>query len=203
MDIILKSAALGLSTGIFCFGYCLPALFPLYFGEDSGPLKSRVLMFSKFSAGRLAAYILFGGLIGSLGQNINAVISQQIAAVSIIVLSILLLFYGISKTFGGQSFCAAGTNLLRDKSSPFIFGFFSGLNICPPFLIAVSYVFNLGRVLDGMWFFFIFFCATSIYLVPFIFLGRFSKQKEIRRIAQLSALLSGFIFFWSGISQLV
>ncbi|MEW6041204.1 MAG: sulfite exporter TauE/SafE family protein [Elusimicrobiota bacterium] len=84
---------------------------------------------------------------------------------------------------------------------PILMGIFTGFNICPPLLLAVTYVFNMRDISKGFVFFFVFFIFSSSYLVPFLFIGYFSRFEKIRWVAQMSAILAGGLFFLIGIEQ--
>jgi sulfite exporter TauE/SafE len=202
LGILGKAAMLGLSTGMYCLGYCLPVIFPMIFSEEHSQIKARTKLVVEFSTGRLIAYLIFGGTVGYLGQRFPNPILNKLIACSIIVLSLLLILYGLVMGFPQLKTCVSIDKIFPVKRFPILMGLFVGFNICPPFLLAVSYVFTLGEVIRGIIFFFIFFIATSLYLIPFIFIGYFSKFEKMRWIAQLSAILSGGLFFLVGISQI-
>ena len=69
---ILKALALGLSSGIFCLGYCYPILGPIMFSSEERRGWSRAAQsLGLFLAGRLIAYLIFGLLAGLLGQRVQ------------------------------------------------------------------------------------------------------------------------------------
>ena len=79
----------------------------------------------------------------------------------------------------------------------------TGLNVCPPFLMAAGYVFTLGRVADGLAFFGIYFLVTTLWFLPLVPLGAAARFDGVRWVAQLSALLAGLLFLWTGWTMLV
>ena len=78
-------------------------------------------------------------------------------------------------------------------------GFFMGINLCPPFLLSVTYVFSKHSPFYGMAYFALFFLASSIYFLPLVFLGLASKAREFQRVARVSGFLVAGIFFIYGI----
>ena len=49
----------------------------------------------EFSFGRLMAYLAFGGMVGYLGQSVSNPLFHKLITGSIVVLSILLVLYGL------------------------------------------------------------------------------------------------------------
>ena len=82
---------------------------------------------------------------------------------------------------------------------PLLMGFLMGVNICPPFLISVAYVFTLHSMFKGIVYFLVFFAATTLYFLPLFFFGFLSKLNEFRAVARVSAVLVGLLFIAYGI----
>lgn len=193
---------LGIPTGIFCLGWCSPPLISLIFSDNSSFKKSlRVIL--EFISGRLIAYIVFGGLLGYLGNKLSNDKIQIFTSISIIVLSILLLSNGIFRIFTNHKLCKLFIKSFIFKRFPLISGILIGFNICPPFLIAIANVISVGDPIKGIFFFFSFFVGTSLYLIPFIFSASLSRFVSLRLVAQLSAIISGALFFLIGFEKLI
>ena len=204
IDLVLQAILLGLSTGVYCLGHCLPVVFPLVFSEDKSSLKSRGRLILEFGIGRLMAYLAFGALVGYLGHELSHPFVQKSMAAMMIVLAIFLMIYGFrSNNSSKKKFCQILSRAAPSRNFPFLFGILTGVNLCPPFLIAIGYIFNLGEISKGVLFFLAFYFATSVFLLPFIFLGYFSRYEKLRWIAQMSTILAGGLFFWMGFNQLV
>lgn len=199
MMLTTEAVLLGLSTGLYCLGYCMPVLFPLFMANKQPSFYNRFLLMLKFSGGRLLAYMAFGAIVGYAGAAISNPLIQKFISLSVIIMALLLIFYGLSKSTSG-SICFVNNKFIRIKW-PVIFGFLSGFNICPPFLLALSYVSSIGEVYKGIYFFIVFFIVTNLYLFPLIFAGYFSIYKSIRWIARASAVMSGLLFLMIGISK--
>ncbi len=185
---------LGLSTGIFCLGWCSPLLISVIF-SDRLSFKKSLGAISEFISGRLIAYIALGGVIGYLGNKLPGSVVQTFSAVSIIIFSMLFLLNGISGIFPDHQVCKLLIKFPVFKRFPLISGILIGLNICPPFLLAVATVVSIGEALKGFLFFLSFFLATSLYIAPFIFASGLSKFNFLRLIAKLSATISGGLFW--------
>jgi sulfite exporter TauE/SafE len=186
---------LGISTGIYCFSQCGLVLIPYIFAERESGLKRQSLIVSKFLLGRFAAYTATGLLIGFLGERANAasffkaVPEDLILGISYIALSSLLIYNSI-RNRGRKQNCRYN-NLKRFSYFPVLLGIFTGLNICPPFILAITKSFETKSILFGTLFFIIFFIATSVYILPLIFTGFLKKMDKIRVIARYVTILAG------------
>ncbi len=195
---IINGFLLGLATGVFCLTWCGPVLTSLILTEKR-KIKQSFFLFFKFIFGRLIGYILFGGLIGYLGLKIESEIVRKANLGALVFLAVLLIFYGVGWLKQKKLFC----QFFKKIKFPFVAGFLTGVNICPPFLIALTYVFDVGGISEGILFFISFFVATCLYLVPFVFLGFLSSKKVFQRIAQVIAILAGTIFLIYGLRGLL
>ena len=85
---------------------------------------------------------------------------------------------------------------------PPVLGFLTGINPCPPFLLATTYVLDGADPLDGVLLFVAFFAGTSLYMLPLAFVGLLSRYEQIREVARLTAIIVGVVFLLMGISYL-
>jgi sulfite exporter TauE/SafE len=189
-EIILQPILLGLSSGIFCVNYCFPFIAP-YIVFEERKFKEDFKIILKFIFGRLFGYLLFGAIFGYLGERITNKTVDLFFFLSLLMLSIILVLYSLGLIKEKNSFCF--TKKYKSKT-PFLMGFLMGVNVCPPFLMALNYVFVLHTFLKGIIFFFFFFLATTIYFLPLTFLGFLNKIKEFRLVARISGILIGIIF---------
>lgn len=194
-DVLIQPFLLGLSVGIFCFTYCVPFIAPYIVAEERG-LKKNFREILKFIFGRFGGYVIFGAIFGYLGEKVNNSTVNLVLIISLIILSVLLIFYALGFLKSRLSFCSG--KFFREKS-PLLMGFLMGINICPPFLMSLAYVFTLHSAIKGIIYFIMFFLGTSLYLLPLVFLGFLGKMKEFRLIARISALIVGIVFLVYGI----
>ena len=194
-DVLIQPFLLGLSVGIFCLTYCVPFIAPYIVAEER-KIKKNFKVILKFIFGRFWGYVLFGAIFGYLGERIDLPIVNLILIISLMVLSLLLIVYALGFLKPKWSLCSG--KFFKEKS-PLLMGFLMGINICPPFLMSLAYVFTLHSVVKGIVYFIVFFIATSLYMLPLVFLGLLGKLKEFRLIARISALIVGIIFLVYGI----
>jgi sulfite exporter TauE/SafE len=200
MEVAIQGILLGLSTGLFCLGYCAPVFVPLIMSEKRA-VAHNALVVGELALGRLIAYLLSGAVAGYLGMQLEGPAFQRIIGWAMIILSAILLLYVVTMRWPHLTLCrwAKGSHF----RFPIVFGFLTGINICPPFLLAVAYTFGLGSMVIGTIFFGGFFLGTSVYLLVLLPLGYLGQWQNLRIIALITAILSGVFFLFMGIARLI
>lgn len=198
-EIIIQPFLTGLSVGIFCFSYCAPFVAPFLVAEERRTGKNFSLIL-QFIGGRFLGYILFGAIFGYLGEKVSNTAVNLILIIALMLMSLLLIFYAFGLMKPKLSFCSA--KKFKTKL-PIVLGFLMGINICPPFLMSLAYVFTLHSAIKGIIYFLMFFLGTSLYFLPLFFLGFLNKMKEFRFVARLAALIVGISFFVYGIYYII
>jgi sulfite exporter TauE/SafE len=169
--------------------------------SDKKGIGQDAWMVFELALGRLVAYLAFGVFVGYLGMQLEGPFFQKVVGIAMVVLSGFLLLYVATKSWPHLSLCRWVNR--RYFHFPIIFGFFTGINICPPFLLAISYTFGLRSMVKGMLLFGGFFLGTSVYLLLLLPLGYLGMWQSLRLIALMTALLSGAFFFLMGLIRLV
>jgi sulfite exporter TauE/SafE len=189
-DVIIQPLLAGLSTGLFCTTFCLPFIAP-YLAAESRDMRASAKVLLEFILGRLGGYVLFGAVFGYLGEKIDQSIFNVVSITALLILSWVLVGYavGLAKP---RSVCAALS--ARRALTPLGMGFLMGINLCPPFLMSIAYVFTLHSALKGMVYFLVFFAATTVYFIPLVFVGLLGRMYEFRLAARVSAVLVGVVF---------
>ena len=200
LTILMEGITLGLAAGIFCLPSCAMVYIPLLLSQKNGIIASTWIM-GEFILGRLAAYLLFGALAGCLGLEWENPFTRKIAATAMILLSGLLLLYVINQVPLSFKFCPKLPGFT--SKIPIVLGFITGINVCPPFLLAVTRAVDTGSMLQGMELFFGFFLGTSIYLLMPLPLGFLGKWENVRIVAYMTAVLSSIFFMVFGIGRLL
>jgi len=199
---VLKALLLGLSTGAVCLGYCAPVFLPLMLAEERKPFRAKLMPFLQFIAGRFIAYLVFGLIVGWAGARFGSKSSDLVIGLSFLGLAVLMVLYGLQGGFPNLSLCKALSPFWQKARAPFLFGMLMGLNFCPPFLAAFADVFVAGRIWYGLVFFFVFFLVTSVFLVPYLFVGYLSSSATLRTIARFAALITGVLFLFFGLVRI-
>lgn len=194
-DIVIQPLLAGLSTGLFCCTTCLPFVMPYLVAERRG-LKRTGLVLLQFVTGRLFGYVLFGAVFGYLGERLDTGLVNVLSSTALVLLSGLLVLYALGLLRPRWSLCERFSARAR---TPILMGLLMGVNICPPFLLSLAYVFLLHSALKGVVYFLVFFAATTLYFVPLVFLGLLSRMEEFRVVARIAALIVGVLFAAYGI----
>jgi len=195
---------LGLSNGTVCLAYCAPVLVPFLLGEGRNTRRNFFVV-TEFLLGRLAGYLLFAILAWITSRLLLEKISRRglVLGLVYLVLSGFLFVYGLSKTAAP---CAArplksflSRESIRDSGVlPPLLGFVTGLNLCPPFLLAFTGATETGSLAGSVLFFLFFFVGTSVYFLPAPFLGSLNRFKLLRTVGKLSALVIAVYYFYVG-----
>jgi len=209
LNTALKALSLGLSSGVFCLGFCYPILGPLVLSRRGStaarPLRGTALSLALFLGGRLAAYLLVGLATGLVGRRVQQVplIQAVILPSLIMLLGVLLALYGLGVHLPHWRFCRWTRRLIEDRRFLLAAGFLAGINVCPPFLLAMSYTVGLGAVGPAVLFFAVFFLATSLHLLPFLLAPLLTRFDVVRKAARIAAVASGIWFLYLGIRAVV
>lgn len=190
----------GLAVGAFCLTYCFPFMAPFLVAEERPQLKNLLLVL-EFLIGRILGYLCFGFLAGLLGSRFDSSWLRLATNLSFILLSVVLFFYVMGLVRDRGAFCASA-RFFRSKS-PVLMGFLMGINICPPFLLAVLDVVTHKNALYGMAYFALFFLASSVYFLPAFLLGMVARTEALRKVARVSGFLTAGLFFIYGVYSLM
>jgi len=200
---------LGLSTGVICIAYCGPVLLPYLMGEGNSVGKSFWYV-TLFLMGRLLAYLLVGVLAGLLGAAFlqNSGFGPVVMGVVNIVLAVMLILYGIYRF---REICLGKNQQPIERAFggrwpylvPFVGGAVTGINICPPFLLVFSQAINTNQLSDSVFYFFMFFLGTSVYFIPFPFVGFFRRQQVLRIIGKFASIIAGVYFLFQGFFMII
>jgi sulfite exporter TauE/SafE len=198
---------LGLSTGAVCLAYCGPVLLPFIMGQGNTISKNAVSV-SLFLTGRLVAYLIVGILSGLLGILFLQKLSHNTLLFGLIysLLAVLMMAYGF---FRFREVCL-GAKVAKGHAStnwqfmvPLAGGFATGLNVCPPFLLAITGAADEKSITGSLLFFVFFYLGTLIYFLPMPFIGFFRHKQALRIVGKFAAILAGFIYLYKGIVLMI
>jgi sulfite exporter TauE/SafE len=203
----MEGFLLGLTSGGTCLAYCAPVLVPLMLGAGR-PARGNGLLLAEFLFGRLGGYLLFGLLAWWTGQRILAdpLGRSVLFGSAYVILAAMLLYFGLAKA---PVPCALGTAgprrwlARRPALLPLGMGFMTGLNLCPPFLLAFASAAYSGSPAASLILFAGFFLGTSIYMLPLPFLGALRRNAAVAWIGKTAAVLMAVYYLYSGILTLL
>lgn len=200
---VLEAFFLGLSTGPVCLAYCAPVVAPLVMAQEKFRLPRLALLLGIFLGGRLAGYLAIGFLVGLFSQTLAAGSHSRVAGGVTLFMGAALLVFGFLKNFPTLKWCRRFP--VRDSSLFWVLalGLLTGLNICPPFVAAITGSATLGSISGALLYFAAFFLGTSVYVPPLLLLGPLSNRPAIQTVAKICLLLSGAWFMIKGMILLL
>lgn len=204
IDPIVNGFMLGMTTGPMCFTACFPLLLSVTLAEGGKTSSHATWLFlGKFIGGRFLAYLVFGLIVGLLGSRLGA-LSHQIGSIATILLSLILIAYGLGMPIPHFGMCRMGATHMGRPYFPLILGVLTGLNVCPPFLLALTY--SLQKAVNptfGIFFFLSFFLATTLYILPVGLAAYVNRHEMIIRLGKIASVVVGLVFFYQGVSALM
>jgi len=199
---------LGLSNGSACLSSCAPAILP-YMLHKGRTVKGGYYCLLQFLCGRLIGYVCSGMLAWLVSQTLlkDAVFRGWLLGVSRIFLGTILIFYNL-KARKKECTLTRTDRLLsgfvgRDSLFyPASLGFLTGINICPPFVIALTEAANFNGILECIIFFITFFIGTAVYFIPFPLLGLLRKNDVFKTLSEMMLYLIAGYYILIGIISL-
>jgi sulfite exporter TauE/SafE len=206
---MMRGFLLGLANGTVCLAYCAPVIVPYLLGEGQS-VKRNYLELAQFLIGRLLGYLIFAVLAWLLGILVkeHQAFRETIFGASYILLSGLLIYYCFRKpkSLCAVEYCKGLMPVLisgRHYFLPLVLGFLTGLNLCPPFLLAFTNAVSVGSFWNSIAFFGAFFLGTSVFFVPVPILGLLKRNEVLRNIGKMAAGVIGIYYFCMGIFILI
>jgi len=86
---------------------------------------------------------------------------------------------------------------------PLAGGFVTGINLCPPFLLAITGAVETHNLSASVLFFILFFLGTSVFFIPMPFLGFFKRKHVLQVIGKFAAILAGLLYLYKGVFSLI
>ncbi len=199
VETISRGMLLGLSTGVFCLVTCAPVYVPFVLSEDR-KLRRNILSIGQIAIGRLIAYLFFGLILGILGKQIDGPWLNKAIGTAMILLSVLMLAFVAVKKWPHFGLCKLSKKYVN---YPAFFGLLTGINVCPPFLLAMSAALSYASITGSILLFGGFFVGTSFYLILLVPLGLAAKVESIRQIGLITTVMSGVMFLALGLGYLL
>ncbi|MGD0110801.1 MAG: sulfite exporter TauE/SafE family protein [Armatimonadota bacterium] len=193
-DALVKGLLLGLSTGGFCLGACAPVILPYLVSRQWEGPRAAARRTAEFLTGRLLAYLVFAMLVVWLGARVQtSPVATRAAAAAMALLAVALVLHGLSLSFPEWKTCRALERSGVLRRFPFLAGLALGITVCPPLMLAFTYLLTVGWG-SGVGFAVAFFLGTTVYLVPLFVSGYLSRVPSLRGAAEVAAVFSGVWF---------
>lgn len=197
-----EAFVLGLSMGPACLGYCSPVFIPLVAAERHSSWRDTAGIVGLFLLGRLAGYSLVGIVIGILGTFFLTGISAPVWGVVRITMGILMIVFGMTVDGTGMKWCPAQWRGRKSLLFSAALGLLTGLNLCPPFGVAITGAAATASVAKAVYYFWAFFAGTAIYFVPFVLISPIARKDAFRQVARICLFLAGIWLILEGAGML-
>jgi hypothetical protein len=167
---------------------------------------------SLFLAARFAGYLVFATLVWMIGASMARVMGGRswIFGAVQLLLAVGLLVYAAGwphpKCLAAQrrnELVQLGAAPEPRRAGALALGFLTGINLCPPFLVAGIRALQLGSLAASLAFFSAFFAGTAVWFLPFLSLGFVRRSTEFLFAARMAAILLACWYGFSGVFILI
>ena len=211
MGSLAEPALLGFSSGLLCLAACGPVLLPWLVSEGAG-LRGTGARLGQFLAGRLAGYLGFATAAWALGLALpppgrpSAVLFGAVH----LALAVALAAYAFSTLRPRPGGCPGGLSAGRGRAlaarfrapGPAVLGLLTGLNLCPPFLVAGVRAAQRHSLPGALEFFLLFFAGTLIWFLPFLGVSAVRRFSGLRVVARFTTALIAAYYGYLGVTTL-
>jgi sulfite exporter TauE/SafE len=204
MTALAEGVVLGLASGPACLASCGPVMVPWLVTERSG-WRRTTGMLSIFLGGRLAGYVLFAVLAGLAGAAIppDERPRSLLFAVAHLGLALVLLAHCLRPQRRQSEPALVHIGPTRRGWTPALLGLFTGLNLCPPFVVAAVRAAETASVPGAVLYFLAFFTGTAFWFVPFAALGALRIGETVSTVARYTLLALAVFYAYIGIMTLI
>jgi hypothetical protein len=201
---MIDSLILGLSSGSACVVTCGMVMFP-YLMSGSAGIKKITIDLSIFMLTRFVAYFILATFSWYFGQALftNPVVRNIVPGILYIGLSILLVYYSISKSRKPDCPAKMVTTISNKKLIPLLLGLVNSLGFCPALFIVLTKGATQSSLMQSYLAFIAFFIGSSVWFIPLPFVGKIKKVEIFKTIGILATGLAGAIFMIKGITNLI
>lgn len=210
--------ALGLASGPACLAACGPVLVPSLLAGQSGIVQN-LRTIAVFLGTRLVGYLLFALVAWEAGALASMLVKPHphLIGVVYVLLALVLAWYAYAVkrscpgactsqglvTIGQSSETQERAETKQGVAGIAMLGFLTGLNFCPPFVVAGIRAAELGSLSGALLFFAVFFAGTSIWFVPFAGLGCVIRKQELFTVARMTMGLVAIYYLSLGLYMLL
>jgi len=214
-----EALVLGLVTGPVCLASCGPVVLPWMLVQPRG-FRTHARQLAIFLGSRLLGYLVFASAIWFAGAAISRSWSGRswmFGSIQVL-LAAGLLVYAVGWPHAHCTFARPRPKLVQitdagdgdaepaPRSRPSgaaALGFLTGINLCPPFLVAGLRASQLPTLPAALLFFAVFFVGTAVWFVPFLSLGVVRRTPSFLTVARMVAVLLACWYGYSGASILI
>jgi hypothetical protein len=164
-----------------------------------------------FLVARLAGYLLFAVGVWALGTAVMHALAGRpwtMGGIQVLLaISLLVFAAGWPRRRRHEKQNAElvhiGEPVRHKRSGALTLGFLTGINFCPPFLVASVRGAQLPTLPATLIFFLSFFAGTAVWFTPYFFLGLVKRTETCVLVARITAVLLACWYGISGFSILI
>jgi hypothetical protein len=218
-DILYSDAlALGLASGPACLAACGPVLVPSLLAGQAGILLN-LRTIAVFLCTRLLGYLLFALAAWEVGSLTSMLVKPHpylIGMVYVLMAGVLAWYAWAARrnctgacstsklvTIGDAGAGHESGEARKGLAGVATLGLLTGLNFCPPFVVAGIRAAELGSLPGALLFFTVFFTGTSIWFVPIAGLGCVVRNQALITVARMTMGLVALYYLSLGIYMLL
>ena len=207
MHVFAEAALLGLASGPACLASCGPVLVPSLAARGGGVLAaSRQL--GVFLSGRLVGYLAFGVLAWGAGMAVPADRGTRTLLFGVVNLGLaaLLVLYALAvRRCPAPSSPPPLVSIERSAKSWTLggLGLLTGLNVCPPFLVAGARAAETRNLSAAVLFFAVFFLGTAVWSLPLTAAGWLRRWPAAAAVARITLLVLAAWYAYLGVIALI
>ncbi len=216
-----EALALGLATGPVCLATCGPVVVPWMMVQPQG-VRWHSRQLALFLAARLAGYLVFAAAVWLVGSAIPRPWTGRtwlMGGIQVLLAAGLVVYAagwphrrcGVAHPVYTDASARHGatSHLVRIGEAPrpmrsgaLALGFLTGINLCPPFLVAGLRAAQLEHLWAALIFFLSFFVGTAVWFLPFLSMGLLQRTPAVVTVARMVAVLLACWYGFSGVSAL-
>ncbi len=211
MGSLAEPALLGFSSGLLCLAACGPVLLPWLVSEGAG-LRGTGVLLGQFLAGRLAGYLGFAIAAWALGLALPLPAGPTTVLFGAVHLALAaaLAWYAFSTLRPHPGACPGELSAGRGRAravrfralGPAALGLLTGLNLCPPFLVAGVRAAQRHSLPGALEFFLLFFAGTLVWFLPFLGVSAARRLTGLRVVARFTTALVAAYYGYLGVIAL-
>jgi sulfite exporter TauE/SafE len=205
---LTEALALGFGSGPICVASCGPVLLP-WLGAQRSELRGTGRLLGIFLSGRLAGYLGFAVVAWAAGLVIPLDLRSR-------TLVFGLANFGLAAMLGFSAcFIHRACAKAPDDQSPRLYqigaadrfrppaaltlGFFTGLNLCPPFIVAGIRAAATHSLAGSLAFFAFFFAGTCVWFLPSLAVSSLRRFSAVPAVARMTMAALAIYYAYLGI----
>lgn len=184
---------IGMLTSIHCVGMCGGIMLSQSISKKDESKLQAIRPAILYNAGRVIAYTLIGGLVGSLGSvlsfSLTVKSSMQIfAGIFMVILGLNMAGFSIFRKLNIK-FPWSACSLKKKPKTPFLVGILNGLMPCGPLQTMQLYALGTGSATKGALAMFLFALGTVPLMLTFGTLSGLLSKGYTKKILKMSGFL--------------